>query len=270
MGAAGDCLAIVVATPVFEYFVFPVWRRLQGGRSVKLSHKIVVGLTIVIIANGVAAALEIIRREQPILTHEEDSNCAKGVKMSDMSANWMLLPMSLIGIGEVLFNPAMYHFVYTSMPMKVRSTVFALNLLFAGSLSGAFTTALSLPLTPKNFDTGHLEYFYYVNLGMSFVSIFVYYAVRRAMRKAGSQTEGESFVAPLVDQIDESEAPLSLSVHCSFTAQAEGRISESFGTSSAIRRRGQSVSNSSGLGSLSPMCRESQSVAGVGIATSST
>lgn len=234
--AAGDCLAIVLLTPVFEYCIFPVWKRLQGGRSVKLSHKIVLGLILVIIANGVAAVLEILRRERPILIHGDDSNCAS-TKMSDMSANWMLFPMSLIGIGEILFNPAMYHFVYTSMPMKVRSTVFALNLLFAGSLSGAFTTALSLPLTPGNFNTGHLEYFYYVNMGMCLLSIFLYYAVRHAMRKVGSQTEGESFVQPTADQAEVSEAPLTLSVHCSFSAQAEDRNSGSFARGGSLRSR---------------------------------
>lgn len=229
--ASADALAIVLLTPVFEYCIFPVWKRCRGGKSVQLSHKIVLGLIFVIIANSLAAVLEIVRRRRPILAHDIDSNCAD-TKMSDMNANWMLIPMSLIGIGEIFFNPAMYHFVYTTMPMKVRSTVFAFNLLFAGSLSGAFTTALSLPLTPDNFNTGHLEYFYYVNIAMTFGSIFVFFAVRNAMHKVGSQTESDSVIRQsTVDVVDESEARLTMSVQGSFVAQADQR--NSYGTARA-------------------------------------
>jgi len=212
---AADAITIILLTPVFEYCVFPLWQRLQSGKHIKLGHKLIAGMIAVFAANAAAAWIEIQRRQSPVMTDRDGSNCATvngvPVKMSAMGSTWMCLPMSLLGIGEIFFNPALYHFVYTTMPIKVRSTVMAFYLLAFGGMSNAFTSALSVPLTPPDFNTGHLEYFYYVNMVICALSIVFYVVVRRAMRRVSNKTDtvGSSFV----EHAENVRAPLHLSIH---------------------------------------------------------
>eukprot|EP00931_Biecheleriopsis_adriatica_P013926 TRINITY_DN11545_c0_g1_i2.p1 TRINITY_DN11545_c0_g1~~TRINITY_DN11545_c0_g1_i2.p1 ORF type:complete len:680 (-),score=121.39 TRINITY_DN11545_c0_g1_i2:41-1909(-) len=183
-----DAIAIIVFTPIFESCLFPLIARCQGG-PVRFGQKIIAGLVIAALANLVAAILEIQRRSAPFLCDADvgfskcapgyTDNGAQGTRMRDMSAFWIFIPFGLMGIAEILVNPVMYCFSYEAAPVKVRSLMQAINLLFNGSVSNAFTAVVSQATYPNDLDTGHLENYYYINIFMAFVGLIAYFLMTR-------------------------------------------------------------------------------------------
>mmetsp|Transcript_37159 Transcript_37159/g.95969 ORF Transcript_37159/g.95969 Transcript_37159/m.95969 type:complete len:396 (+) Transcript_37159:690-1877(+) len=125
----GDCVAILVGVPILEQFILPAVQRLRGGRPVSASAKYCAGFAFVILANLSAIAIEWVRRakspgENPSFVpcpvdlwgSDECSNgyllshCSPGdsLPMTDMSSFWTVVPMFLIGFGEILVNPTVY------------------------------------------------------------------------------------------------------------------------------------------------------------------
>merc|ERR1711908_21839 len=94
--------------------------------------------------------------------------------MSDISSFWMFLPFTLMGIGEILVNPALMHYSYVQAPEGLRSSVQAFNLVAAGAISNIFTSALSDAMIPENLNDGHIEYFYYANAVCALLGIVIY------------------------------------------------------------------------------------------------
>jgi len=181
-----DAFAILVFTPLFESCVYPLIARIKGS-PVRLGQKIIMGLIVACFSNLVAAALEIKRRNAPFLCDAGFSQCApgysesglQGTRMRDISAFWIFLPFTLVGIAEILVNPCMYCFSYEAAPMQVRSLLQAINLFFQGSVSNAFTAVVTKLTYPNNLDEGHLENYYYVNATLAAVGICLYFAVTR-------------------------------------------------------------------------------------------
>ena len=183
-----DAFAILVFTPLFESCVYPCIARMKGS-PVRLGQKIVTGLFIACTSNLVAAALEIRRRAAPFLCDADFSQCAPGytedglhgTRMREISAFWIFLPFTLVGIAEILVNPCMYCFSYEAAPVQVRSLLQAINLFFQGSVSNAFTSVVTKLTYPNSLDSGNLENYYYVNAALAVVGIMFYFAITRCV-----------------------------------------------------------------------------------------
>ena len=196
-----DALAIVIFTPIFESCLFPMIARIKGSR-VSHGQKIIAGLIIASVSNISAAILEYKRKEAPFLCGDVGfSQCApgytedglQGTRMRDISAFWIFLPFTLVGISEILVNPCMYCYCYESAPAQVRSLLQAFNLFFSGSVSNAFTAVVSKLLYPNNLDSGSLEYYYFANAGAAVAGIALYFLVSCSRPKP----------APLASQVKE-------------------------------------------------------------------
>lgn len=202
-----DAVAILVFTPIFETCLFPLLHRLKGS-PVRLGQKIITGMLIAAFGNGVAAIQEIQRRNAPFLCNLSDgspapfSACAPGyeadgsagTRMRDYSAFLVFIPFTFIGISEILVNPCMYCFAYESAPLPVRSLLQAIQLFINGCLSNAFTAVVSKAVYPDDLDKGNLEYYYFVNIVISFLGIVMYFCVTRcgtAGRQIAKETRRE-------------------------------------------------------------------------------
>jgi len=173
-----DCLAIVVATPVAVGWLNPLLEQRTGGR---FSHaaKYGLGMAFGVISVVLAARFEIIRRATPVLPLA--SNCAPaGIQMSEMSAEWMVLPFFLMGVGEIYTQPVLMHFAYTRSPPSMQTLVVAINFLIGAVSNSVFTVQIAAlsAFVPNDLNQGHLEIGYISNvvIGMSLYAAYVYCA----------------------------------------------------------------------------------------------
>jgi dipeptide/tripeptide permease len=129
---AADCIAIIVAVPLLDSYIYPKVDNYLG-RKCKCSEKYMVGLFIGILAICFAALFEVLRRNSPsvpachkLQNHNDDvvngggggegggdddgyyadhsacySMCAApGIEMSSFSVWWMAIPFFLVGFGK--------------------------------------------------------------------------------------------------------------------------------------------------------------------------
>lgn len=184
----GDSFSILLLIPVFDGFLFPFLQRCRGGRPVTRRQQLICGLFVAALSNGVAAALEIARRRAPLL--DDVSKCAaEGVKMSAISSFWMFVPFGLMGVAEILVNPALLHYAYVKAPEGLRSSVQGFNLVAMGAVPNVFTSALSTAMIPPaDLNAGHIEYFYYVNIAFAFLGLTLYLLLFPASEEEGSSS----------------------------------------------------------------------------------
>jgi len=179
-----DALAVVFLTPLFESCLYPAIGWMKGSH-VRLGQKLVAGMIIASLSNAVAAWMEIKRRNAPLICEAGFSECApNGIHMRDMSAFWMFVPFFLMGAAEILVNPCMYYFCYTAAPVKVRSLIQAFNLFFNGSVSNAFTAVAMKATFPNDLDTGHMEYYYFINCTCGLIGVILYFVLTRCGNNA--------------------------------------------------------------------------------------
>lgn len=90
--------------------------------------------------------------------------------------------MMLTGLGEILVNPVIYQYVFENAPASLRSIVQALNLVVAGSISNAVTAALGPLIPPKDFNKGHLVYYFYANIVIGVLSLVAYWVIAHVQK----------------------------------------------------------------------------------------
>ncbi|CAJ1395368.1 unnamed protein product [Effrenium voratum] len=209
-----DAFAIIIFTPLFETCLYPMIAKIKGS-PVRLGQKIIAGLLIAAASNVSAALLEDKRKAAPYLCGPDIgfSQCApgysedglEGTRMKDISAFYIFLPFTLVGIAEILVNPCMYCFSYEAAPMELRSLLQAVNLFFSGSVSNAFTAVVAKMAYPNSLDDGNLNKYYYINVVISILGIGVYFIVTRCnhgremkkvvkteiMEACGAESDGE-------------------------------------------------------------------------------
>merc|ERR1712232_316353 len=159
----GDCLAIIIGTPILENFIFPVLQR-RRGQAIPRKTKFIWGFAFVILANDVAIIIEEVRRTKGFI-HGDDgvSLCAPAknvIHMSDMSCLWAFIPMIMTGIGEILVNPVTYELAFAEAPSQLQSIVQAFNLVVNGAISNCITGPLLILFFPdnlNNFDEDDLD-----------------------------------------------------------------------------------------------------------------
>lgn len=184
----GDCIGIIVFTPIIERLCIPFAQKLLG-RPVTLNMKIYTGIAIACLSQVVAAILEYARQSAPVYDNI-GSLCGplvegtdRHVPISGISAWWMMIPYTMIGIGEVLVNPVLQHTAYEGAPENMRSLLQAINLYAMGGLPNAFSevlTELTAPLVPNNLNDGNLPVVYFVNVAIGVVGCGLYWYFSKA------------------------------------------------------------------------------------------
>merc|ERR1711879_939108 len=133
--------------------------------------------------------------------------------MSSMSAFLMFIPYSLIGIGEIMVNPVLYYYAYVMTPTKTQCFIQAVNLLFQGSIPGAIVTAITIvlkPFQPNNLNRGHLEFFYYIGIGVCIVGAPLFLLVNwigGELKDPNLPTEDAENLARSLTGMDGSQQP---------------------------------------------------------------
>lgn len=164
------CLIVVFATPLFLWYGLPRLR--QACEAIGLQHRdwtnFLVGLGFGVASALVAAHLELCRKSSAPL--DMISECAPvGSSVRSLSGFWMCLPYALMSMSTMLTVPTMLMIGYRQVPRNMRS-ITAVTFLFMQSASDSIITFLSLAMveyTPKDLDTGNLEYLYFVGIIVS-------------------------------------------------------------------------------------------------------
>lgn len=181
----GDAFAVIIFTPLLERLIVPFAER-KLGRKVSSNMKVLTGISVAIASQLTAASLEYSRRSAEVLS--VPPNCAplasdgQHVRMSAMSAFWMVLPYAMVGIGEALVNPVLWHVAYTADP-SMKSLMQAFCQFAMGGLPNAISAALTQATkswTPNNLNNGNLPMVYFVNAAFCLAGCAVYVFVTRS------------------------------------------------------------------------------------------
>ncbi|XP_037423573.1 protein NRT1/ PTR FAMILY 2.3-like isoform X2 [Triticum dicoccoides] len=175
-GAISVCslVAFIVATPVLDHAVFPLWHRITSTPASPLQR---VGLGHVVNVVGlVAAALVERRRLGSMRAHPG----------APMSVLWLMLPLSIVGAGEALHFPGNMAFYYLEFPKTLRSLATAMAPLLIAMgfyLSTVFVDVVRWVTVwlPGNIDQGRLDNVYWtlavaatLNFGYFLVCVWRY------------------------------------------------------------------------------------------------
>ncbi|CAN6281618.1 unnamed protein product [Urochloa humidicola] len=176
-----DTLSVIVCVPIYDYILVPLARRFTGNeRGFTELQRMGIGLVISIITMAVAAVLEIKRLAIARDHHLVDQNVPV-----PLSIFWQIPQYFLVGLAEVFTFIGALEFFYDQSPDAMRSLCSALQLLttaFGNYLSTFILTMVAYFTTrggnpgwiPDNLNEGHLDYFFWLLAGLSFLNLVVY------------------------------------------------------------------------------------------------
>ncbi|VAI69185.1 unnamed protein product [Triticum turgidum subsp. durum] len=185
-GAIPVCslVGFIVATPVLDRAVFPLWHRITGTPASPLQR---VGLGHVVNVSGMVAAALVERRRLGSM-HAHPG--------APMSVLWLPLPLSIVGAGEALHFPGNMAFYYLEFPKMLRSLATAMAPLLIAMgfyISTVFVDVVRRVTAwlPGNIDQGRLDNVYWtlavaatLNFGYFLVCVWRYKYHSRGTRVA--------------------------------------------------------------------------------------
>ncbi|EMS55014.1 putative nitrate excretion transporter 3 [Triticum urartu] len=185
-GAISVCslVGFIVATPVLDRAVFPLWHRITGTPASPLQR---VGLGHVVNVSGMVAAALVERRRLGSMRAQPGA---------PMSVLWLLLPLSIVGAGEALHFPGNMAFYYLEFPKMLRSLATAMAPLLIAMgfyISTVFVDVVRRVTAwlPGNIDQGRLDNVYWtlavaatLNFGYFLVCVWRYKYHSRGTRVA--------------------------------------------------------------------------------------
>lgn len=176
-----DVISVIVWVPLYDRILVPIARRFTGKeRGFSELQRMGIGLFISILAM-VAAALVEIRRLQ-IARGEGIIHEKVAVPMSIL---WQIPQYFLVGAAEIFTFVGQLEFFYDQSPDAMRSLCSALSLLttaLGNYLSSFILTMVAILTTrggksgwiPDNLNEGHLDNFFWLLAGLSFLNLLVY------------------------------------------------------------------------------------------------
>ncbi|XP_072972656.1 protein NRT1/ PTR FAMILY 8.3-like isoform X1 [Typha angustifolia] len=176
-----DVISVIIWVPVYDRFLVPIARRFTGQeRGFSALQRMGIGLFISILAMSAAALLEIKRLSIAKAEHLEDQNVAV-----PLSILWQIPQYFLVGAAEVFTFIGQIEFFYDQSPDAMRSLCSAISLLttaLGNYLSAFILTVVTYVTTqggktgwiPDNLNEGHLDYFFWLLAGLSFLNFLVY------------------------------------------------------------------------------------------------
>uniref|UniRef100_A0ACD5X4T8 Uncharacterized protein n=1 Tax=Avena sativa TaxID=4498 RepID=A0ACD5X4T8_AVESA len=176
-----DVISVMIWIPLYDRLIIPIVRKFTGReKGFSELQRIGIGLFMSIVAMASAALVELKRLEiarSEGLIHEKVA--------VPMSILWQIPQYFFLGAAEVFTAIGQLEFFYAQAPDAMRSlcTAFALLTISVGSyLSSVILTLVSYVTTqgenpgwiPDNLNEGHLDRFFWLIEGISFVNFLVY------------------------------------------------------------------------------------------------
>ncbi|XP_042501746.1 protein NRT1/ PTR FAMILY 8.3-like [Macadamia integrifolia] len=176
-----DVVSVIVWVPMYDRLLVPLARKFTGKeRGFSELQRMGIGLFISILSMTAAAVVEI-RRLQ----------IAKSLDLVDedvavpMSILWQIPQYFLVGASEIFTFIGQLEFFYDQSPDAMRSLCSALSLLTTalGNYLSSFILTIVTTVTtkggqpgwiPDNLNEGHLDYFFWLLAGLSFLNLVVY------------------------------------------------------------------------------------------------
>ncbi|XP_010253843.1 PREDICTED: protein NRT1/ PTR FAMILY 2.7-like [Nelumbo nucifera] len=158
-----------------DRFLYPLWIKLAG-RALTPLQRIGVGHFFTIIGMATSAMVESTRLHVVKSNHlkTEDNSV-----VAPMSALWMVLPLSIIGIGESFHFPGQIELYYQEFPASLRntSTAMVMALIAVGYYLSTAVIGLVRRVTgwlPDNIDDGRVDNVFWMLAGIGVIN-FGYY-----------------------------------------------------------------------------------------------
>ncbi|GAA0151456.1 transporter [Lithospermum erythrorhizon] len=176
-----DVLSVIVCVPMYDRFLVPIARKLTGKeRGFSELQRIGIGLFISILSMFAAALVEIKR-----LQLARELGLVDKAMAVPLSIFWQIPQYFLVGAAEVFTFIGQLEFFYDQSPDAMRSLSSALNLLTTclGNYLSSFILTVVTALTtqggragwiPDNLNEGHLDYFFWLLAGLSFINMCIY------------------------------------------------------------------------------------------------
>ncbi|CAN1199992.1 Protein NRT1/ PTR FAMILY 8.3 [Linum perenne] len=181
-----DVVSVIFWVPVYDALIVPIARKFTGNpRGFSELQRMGIGLLISILAMAAAALVEI-KRLQLATNHS---------MLPSLSIFWQIPQYMLVGAAEVFTFIGQLEFFYEQSPDAMRSLCSALALLTTslGNYLSSFILTMVAHFTtrggelpgwiPDDLNEGHLDYFFWLLAGLSFVNMVVYVACAARYRQ---------------------------------------------------------------------------------------
>ncbi|KAI3671867.1 hypothetical protein L1987_87064 [Smallanthus sonchifolius] len=192
--AAFDVISVIFWVPIYDRIIVPLARKFTGqGRGFSELQRMGIGLFLSIFCMAAAALVEIKRLDVARSLDLVNQNVAVPI-----SVFWQAPQYFFLGAAEVFFFIGQLEFFYDQSPDAMRSLCSALSLLTTalGNYLSSFILTMVTYFTarggkpgwiPDNLNEGHLDYFFWLLAGLSFLNMLVYFVCAKVYKsKAAS------------------------------------------------------------------------------------
>lgn len=176
-----DVISVIFWVPVYDRILVPIARKFTSNeRGFTELQRMGIGLFLSIFCMAAAAVVEIKR-----LQLARDLGLVDEAVAVPLSIFWQVPQYFLLGAAEVFTFIGQYEFFYDQSPDAMRSLCSALSLLTTalGNYLSAFILTVVTAITtkggkpgwiPDNLNEGHLDYFFWLLAGLSFLNMVIY------------------------------------------------------------------------------------------------
>ncbi|KAK4492995.1 hypothetical protein RD792_000034 [Penstemon davidsonii] len=176
-----DVISVIFWVPVYDKFLVPIARKLTGKeRGFSELQRMGIGLFISVLCMSAAAVIEIWR-----LNLANELGLVDEAVPVPISIFWQVPQYFLLGAAEIFTFIGQLEFFYDQSPDAMRSLCSALSLLTTslGNYLSSFILTVVTSLTtrggkdgwiPDNLNKGHLDYFFWLLAGLSFLNMVIY------------------------------------------------------------------------------------------------
>ncbi|KAL5554175.1 hypothetical protein UlMin_041576 [Ulmus minor] len=188
-----DVLSVLIWVPIYDRFIIPIARKFTGKeKGFSELQRMGIGLFITILCMSAAAMIEITRLKLARELGLVDKKVAV-----PLSILWQIPQYFLLGASEVFYYIGQLEFFYNQSPESARSlcNAFALLTLSVGYYLNSFILSGVTYFTtkggkagwiPDNLNQGHLDFFFWLLAGVSFLNLLLYivFAKKYRLKKA--------------------------------------------------------------------------------------
>ncbi|XP_062172550.1 protein NRT1/ PTR FAMILY 8.3-like [Alnus glutinosa] len=185
-----DVISVIFWVPIYDRVIVPIARKFTGKeRGFSELQRMGIGLFISVLCMSAAALVEIKRLQLARELGLVDKDVAVPI-----SILWQIPQYFLLGAAEVFTFIGQLEFFYDQSPDAMRSLCSALSLLttsLGNYLSSLILTIVTYLTTqggstgwiPDNLNEGHLDYFFWLLAGLSFLNLLVYVVCARKYKE---------------------------------------------------------------------------------------